>query len=126
MFACVNLCTPSVSQRDLVSQTLIHIFFALHIIILLLLFCFRGGGALHTWMSVYQVCAWCPQRPEEGIRSPGTGVKGGCKPPCECWELNLGPLKKQPVVLLTAEHCGAQRTWKKVDVSVRVGPPFFF
>lgn len=25
-------------------------------------------------ISVHHTCAWCPQRPEEGIRAPGTRV----------------------------------------------------
>ena len=44
----------------------------------------------------------CPQRPEEGIGSPGTEVTDNCKPPCGCWELNSGLLEDQPV-LSTAE-----------------------
>ena len=36
--------------------------------------------------------------PEEGIRPHYSG----CEPPCGCWELNLGPLEEQSV-LLTAE-----------------------
>jgi hypothetical protein len=36
--------------------------------------------------------------PEEGIKS----LLDGHEPPCGCWELNLGPLKEQ-TVLLTAE-----------------------
>lgn len=31
---------------------------------------------LLTSMSVYHVHAWCPQRPEEVIRFPGTEVMG--------------------------------------------------
>ena len=38
----------------------------------------------------------------EGIRSPGTGVTNSCELPCGCWDLNLGLLEEQPV-LLTAE-----------------------
>ena len=30
----------------------------------------------------YYMCAWCPGRPEEGIRYPGTGVIEGCESPC--------------------------------------------
>ena len=37
---------------------------------------------------------------EEGIRSPGTGVKGGCEPSCGCQESNLGPLQGQTVLLI--------------------------
>ena len=41
----------------------------------------------------------CPQRPEKATEFPGTGVTDGCDPTCGCWELNLGPLKEQPVLL---------------------------
>lgn len=46
-------------------------------------------------------CMQSPQRPAEGIRSPGTGVTDGYKPPCVFWELNLGPLEEQWVLLTT-------------------------
>ena len=39
--------------------------------------------------------------PEEGIESPGAGVKNGCEPPCGCWELNLSLLQEYPVHLTT-------------------------
>ena len=29
-----------------------------------------------------------PQKPEESIAIPGTGVTDPSEPPCECWELN--------------------------------------
>jgi hypothetical protein len=38
----------------------------------------------------------------EGVRSPGAGATVSCELPCGCWELNLGPLQEEPV-LLTAE-----------------------
>jgi hypothetical protein len=31
--------------------------------------------------------------PEEGFRSHG------CEPPCDCWEINSGPLEEQSVLL---------------------------
>lgn len=31
-------------------------------------------------ISVYHLCAWCPWRPEEGIRCPVTGVPDGFEP----------------------------------------------
>lgn len=31
-------------------------------------------------------CTMCLQRPEEGIRSLGTGILVDCEPQCECWE----------------------------------------
>jgi hypothetical protein len=51
--------------------------------------------------GVLPVCMQFLQRSEEGVTSPGTGVTDVCKPPCGCWELNLGPLEEQPVCLIT-------------------------
>lgn len=34
----------------------------------------------------------CPQNPEEGDGSLGTGMTDGCELSCDCQELNLGPL----------------------------------
>jgi hypothetical protein len=49
---------------------------------------------------------WCSQRPEDGSRFPGTGVTGGCEPPCECWELlALKPGSSRRAA--SACHCGA-------------------
>jgi hypothetical protein len=39
-----------------------------------------------------------------GHETSGTGLSDLCEPPCGFWELNLGPLEKQPT-LLTAEMC---------------------
>ena len=36
------------------------------------------------------------------VRFPGTRITDSCELLCGCWELNLGPLEEQPV-LLTAE-----------------------
>ena len=44
----------------------------------------------------------CPQRPAEGVRSPGTEVTDSCKLPRGCWDLNPGSPGEQPE-LLTAE-----------------------
>jgi hypothetical protein len=38
----------------------------------------------------------------EGVRSPETGVTDSCEITYRCWELNLGLLEEQ-LVLLTAE-----------------------
>ena len=35
-----------------------------------------------------------PQKPEEGIRFPGTGITEGCELLCGCWGLNLGSLEE--------------------------------
>ncbi|ERE79937.1 E3 ubiquitin-protein ligase [Cricetulus griseus] len=31
---------------------------------------------------------------KRGFRSLGTGVTDSCEPPCQCWELNPGPLQE--------------------------------
>ena len=48
---------------------------------------------------MYHVHACYPYRAEEGIRSPATGVRDSCEPPCGCWELNPNPLQAQQVLL---------------------------
>lgn len=60
---------------------------------------------LHICLCI--VCMWCPQRPEEGIRFPGTQVRDDQKPQCGSWELNSCPLQEQPV-LLTVNHPSLQ------------------
>lgn len=53
--------------------------------------------AFPTYVSVDHMCAWCPQRSEESVGSPGTGVMGSyksCKAPCGCWEPDLGLLQE--------------------------------
>lgn len=37
--------------------------------------------------------ARCLQSSEEGIQSPGTGVRGDYEAPYGCWDLNVGLLK---------------------------------
>jgi hypothetical protein len=43
-------------------------------------------------MSMYCMGAWYPQRPEEGLDPPGTGVTGSPDFPHGCWKLRPGPL----------------------------------
>lgn len=58
------------------------------------------------YMSGYFVCkyvyvpyhAWCPQRSEEGVGAPGT-ITDDCELPYQCWDSNLAPLEKLPVIL---------------------------
>lgn len=40
-----------------------------------------------------------PQRPDESIGSPLTGVTMGCELPCLFWESNIGPPEEKPVFL---------------------------
>jgi hypothetical protein len=53
------------------------------------------------------MCVQWPWRPEAPVRSPGTGVTNGCKPPCGGWELNPGPVEEQPVLLTNEELSSA-------------------
>ena len=53
-------------------------------------------------MSVHHACAWCPRKPEKGVRFPDTGITG-IESSGGFWESNSGPLAEQPV-LLTTEH----------------------
>jgi hypothetical protein len=47
----------------------------------------------------------------EGVRSPETGIANSCELPYECWELNLGPLKEQPVLLTTEPSLQPHRSF---------------
>lgn len=47
------------------------------------------------------MCASCPWRPKEDVRSPGTGVTDSHEPSWGCWESNPDPLEEQPVFLTT-------------------------
>lgn len=46
-------------------------------------------SVLSVCMYVYQLCAWCLQRSEEGLGSLVNGVMDVCVRPCRCWEQNL-------------------------------------
>lgn len=50
-------------------------------------------------MSVYRICVLCSQRPVEGLGSHGTGIMGNCELSCTFWELKLGSMEEQPVLL---------------------------
>lgn len=53
---------------------------------------------LPTYMYVHHMCAWAPRRPDEGVRSPGTGVTGGYEPLHGWWKINPCPLKVHKVL----------------------------
>jgi hypothetical protein len=69
-------------------------------------------GVLPACMSLHHECGWSAWGSEESIRSPGPGVTYGCEPPCGCWELYLGPLEEQLVLLITEPHSHIQRHFK--------------
>jgi hypothetical protein len=52
-------------------------------------------------MCMYMQDMQCPWRPEEGVRSPRTGDRDSCEPPCNCWEPSPGPLQEHQVLLPT-------------------------
>ena len=67
-------------------------------------------GVLPACMHVcapYVCCACRGQKESAG--SLGTGVTDGCEPPCACWELTLGSLEEQPVLLTTESSLQSQR-----------------
>lgn len=45
----------------------------------ILIFKFMCMGILPAHMAVYHLCAWCPQRLEEGTRSLEAGVSDDCE-----------------------------------------------
>lgn len=51
------------------------------------------------------VCAGGPGRPEEGVRSPETGVTEGCEPPLDAGNLT-GSLNRQGFQLLSQAEQG--------------------
>jgi hypothetical protein len=42
-----------------------------------------------------------PEKGGTGLQILGVRVIGSCEPPCECWELNLGPLEEYTLLLTT-------------------------
>lgn len=61
------------------------------------LFMFYVYKCLPTCMLVYMYVQCCRGQRRPWI--PGTGVIGSCELLCGCWELDLGPVKEQPVSL---------------------------
>ena len=48
-------------------------------------------------MYIYSILSTLPACQK---RAPDL-ITDGCEPPCGCWELNLGPLEEQAVLLTT-------------------------
>lgn len=55
-------------------------------------------SAVPEWMYVRHMCAWCLWM-SDYVTYARTRVMGGCEPTCRYWELNLGPLKEQQILL---------------------------
>lgn len=77
------------------------------------LFTFNSCLWIFAYMSAL-CCAWCPQKPKKGIRSPKTMVTNSCELLCEYWESHLVPLGKQPA-MLTSEHLSG--SWALFNLS---------
>jgi hypothetical protein len=58
-------------------------------------------SVLPEYIEVHSLDAWCPKSPEKDVGSLRTGVIGGNGLPYGCWELRLGPLETQSVLLTT-------------------------
>lgn len=58
-------------------------------------------------MYVCVVSVWYLRGAEEGYMILWTGVIDGCDPPCGHWELNLGPLDEESVLLTTEHLCSS-------------------
>lgn len=56
----------------------------------------------YVHVCMYTTCMPGAYRGRKMSYSPGIGVTHGCESPCECWDMNLGPLKEQPL-FFTAE-----------------------
>lgn len=78
-----------------ICRTLKIFFLILVILFTYLLFCVLPA-------CLCTIARLLPQRPEKGIRSPGTRAADGSKPLCGCLKWNPGHLQEQPV-LLTVE-----------------------
>lgn len=58
------------------------------------LFCFVFR--VHVCVCLCEfMCIECQWRPEEGVRSPETGVTWRCEPLCERWQLKYSPLQEK-------------------------------
>lgn len=53
---------------------------------------------LSAGMYVHHIYA-VPTEGGQGVRYSVTGVTGCSEPSCGCWDLNLGPLQEQSVIL---------------------------
>ncbi|EDL97734.1 rCG42890 [Rattus norvegicus] len=55
---------------------------------------------LNVWVfHLRTIGTQCSQRPEEGIRSPETGVTA-CELPCGCWKSHPCPLEVRQIFLI--------------------------
>jgi hypothetical protein len=79
------------------------IFYFIILFILYYVFClfYFILWVLYISFYVHHLHAWGLQKPEEGDRSPGTGITEDSELPCECWKPSPGLLEGRPVFLTT-------------------------
>lgn len=56
-------------------------------------------------VSMYHMHAWCVRRSEEGVRSPGIGIRDGCGLPCGYWETKPGPFARTSALVHKIQFC---------------------
>lgn len=67
------------------------------------LYCyFMCGSVLTTGMSMYRLCLYCLNRPQDCALSSETGLPDCFESPCRYLEFNVGPLEEQPVSYLSS------------------------
>lgn len=84
--------TPIIKSKIKKNEDFINSFFLNYFIFYAWIFC------LHEYLCT-SACLY-PQRPEQGIRFPGTAVTEVCEP-CRFWELSPGSLGEELVLLAT-------------------------
>lgn len=82
--------TPTSGQRILLNYSQVwHLEISLRFFLKFNVTCM---SVLLPCMYVRHVCAWCPQKSEEGVESSEAGAMDDCEPARRCWELSPSPL----------------------------------
>lgn len=66
----------------------------------LYLFYFISMRVFFFCVYLCTLCAWCPQNSDEYIGSLELELKSSYELPFGCWNLNLGPLQEQQLLLI--------------------------
>lgn len=72
---------------------------------------------MYLTVCMYTMGIKYSRRPEEDMESPGSGVTDACKRLWGFWKLDLGPLKKQPGLLMTKQCLQALKQYITGHVS---------
>ena len=84
-------------------------------------------------VRLYTTCMQCSNSPEQGVRSPGTGVTDGCEPQFRCWKSNRDypdkqtmlphPTPRDKVSLFSPSYPGTHSV-DQADLELRDPPAF--